>query len=338
MADPIAAFCAAYHDYHAISPARRALQVRALREFEASVAPRSLLEATADDLRALANAQVAAGLHPNTVRKHLNAIRPFLTWAWERKLIDGERLLEFRAVRPPRGSSRQGTPRPYKRAEVERFWRELDAAYPWARDGDAERGRFWLNRWQRGLSRWPRVQSYAKRTQMDAIAHLALHGALRRDEIFNLDVEEMHHENAYLVVRSARKNPDGEARVRAVPWMTPAMRTSVENWLRLRDVLAPDHDRPWLSLHQHHYLKPMRHRQFEMLMRNIGRGWEFHRMRHTAATEMLRSGMPLDKVSVILGHTQLEQTRVYTKVLPDDVVRAAAKIEDEYATALRKAA
>jgi len=173
---------------------------------------------------------------------------------------------------------------------------------------------------------------------MEAIIHLALYGALRRDEIFNVDLEEMHHDNAYLVVRSARKNPQGEPRVRAVPWMSESMRTAVESWLRLRELIAPAHSAPWLSLHQGHYQKPMRHRQFEMLLRNVGRGWEFHRMRHTAATEMLRHGMPLDKVSEILGHTRLEQTREYIKVLPDDVVRAAAKITADYDTALRRAA
>jgi len=151
--DPIATFCGEYHAYHGISPARRTLQTRVLREFEASVAPRPLLEATAADLRAFAAALVGGGLHPNTVRKDLNAVRPFLTWAWERKLIDAERLLEFRAVKPPRGASRQGKPKPYKRDQIDRFWREFDAAYPWARDGGHERGQMFVSRWERGLSR-----------------------------------------------------------------------------------------------------------------------------------------------------------------------------------------
>jgi site-specific recombinase XerD len=77
-----------------------------------------------------------------------------------------------------------------------------------------------------------------------------------------------------------------------------------------------------------HRLKPMRHRQFEiLLLRNIGRGLEWHRMRHTAATAMLRSGMPLEKVSKIIGHTRLEQTGSASRCCLDDVVKATAKIQ-----------
>ena len=53
---------------------------------------------------------------------------------------------------------------------------------------------------------------------------------------------------------------------------------------------------------------------------------------------MLRHGMPLDKVSEILGHTRLEQTREYAQVGPDDVVRAAQRIQTDYTNALRRAA
>jgi hypothetical protein len=50
--DLIDAFCDDYHDYHAISPDRRVMQRRVLREFEASLgAP--LVEATAEDLHGL---------------------------------------------------------------------------------------------------------------------------------------------------------------------------------------------------------------------------------------------------------------------------------------------
>jgi site-specific recombinase XerD len=193
-----------------------------------------------------------------------------------------------------------------------------------------------LVRWRNGTSRWNRVQPYAKRLQIEAIVALALYGALRRDEIFNLQLDEMHPDNEYIVVRS-RKNEQGEWRARAVPWLSADMRDAVGRWLEFRDSMAPAHDRPWLSLHyEANRLKPMRHRQFEMLMREIGSGWEYHRMRHTAATLMLRSGMPLDKVSKVLGHSRLEQTRQYTKVSHGDVVLAARRVADDYSRAFAR--
>ena len=39
-----------------------------------------------------------------------------------------------------------------------------------------------------------------------------------------------------------------------------------------------------------------------------------HRLRHTAATEMLRSGAPLEEISQVLRHRQLKTTAIYAKV------------------------
>lgn len=335
--DIIGAFCAYHHQYNAISPARAKMQTRVLRDLEAFL-PGPVLELDSDQLRDYATQLVSArSLHPNTVRQYLGAIGPLITWMWDRKLINAETFLALRAVDPPRGASANGVPRPYSRKEFDRFRVQLEAAYPWGvlprkpNDGgrqlmtqaDAER---FLSRFARGLSRWNRVQCYAKRVQLEAIVALAMYGALRRDEIFNVKLNELHPDNAFIVVRS-RKNPEAEERVRAVPWMSNEMRDSVRRWLDLRELLAPEHDSPWLSLHQSHYLKPMRHRQFGMLVCMIGEGWSFHRMRHTAATHMLRAGIPLEKVAPILGHSRLEQTRAYAKIDHTDVVLAAARVQ-----------
>jgi integrase len=41
----------------------------------------------------------------------------------------------------------------------------------------------------------------------------------------------------------------------------------------------------------------------------------FHKMRHTAATEMLESGVPLHVVQNILGHTDIATTEIYAQVM-----------------------
>lgn len=46
-----------------------------------------------------------------------------------------------------------------------------------------------------------------------------------------------------------------------------------------------------------------------------------HDLRHSAATYMLRSGIPLEVVQEILGHAQISTTRIYTHVL-DDIKQA----------------
>lgn len=333
--DLIARFLREYADYDKISAERQQLAARLLREFADTVGG-DLLAAGGPELRAFAAAQVEAGLAPSTVGKNLKAIRPFYTWAWRAKLASAETLMEIRDVKPPRGSSSR-RPRPYKQREVEYFWAELRGKYRWTQrpPHTREEAEKYLRRWRAGTSRWKRVQPYARRLQIEAIAVLALHGGLRREEIYRLQLDDMAPEGEYVVVRSAAKNEDAESLDRAVPWMSEYMRTAVREWLDFRETLTPGHDRPWLSLWtEQHHLKAMRFRAFEMVMHDIGRGWEFHRMRHTAATEWLRAGVELERVSRILGHRRIQQTLEYAELVHGDVVLSALRCQSKVGRAL----
>ena len=81
------------------------------------------------------------------------------------------------------------------------------------------------------------MRVHAISTQLDAIIALALHLGLRRSEIFRLSVNDLHYENACVVVRS------GTGELRGVPWTSRA-HFAVHNWLKCRDQLGADHDRP----------------------------------------------------------------------------------------------
>lgn len=322
-------FCDEYHSYHGISGDRRKMQRRVLIEF-ADFTGRHFSELEGGDvLESFLATQVSGGMAASTVRKHLNAIRPFVKWLWRQRIISADVRMALEDVSPPRGGNNQ-RPKPYTREQLAVFWREFEEAYPTDDQFD-----YYLARWSRGTSGWKRVQPYAKRLQMEAIIALALYGGLRREELYLLDIDAMHHENAYVVVRGAAKNHDADPVHRPVPWTCSEMRAAVQDWLDFRATLDIGHDRPWLSLHtEAHYLKPMRFRQFEMLLRNIGRGWEFHRMRHTCATELLRAGNPLETVQRILGHARIQQTLAYAELLPGDVVRTATRNSGEFGAAM----
>lgn len=334
MPDLIEQFCAHYHVYNNISAERRVEQTRVLREFKASAGD----ELGAGALRDYLGTLVAGGMAPSTVRKRLNMIRPYLTWLWQQKVIDGEALMELRDVAPPRGANGQ-RPNPYSRKQIEQFWRDLEVAYPWCRDGGVDRAEMFLKRWRAGSSKWPRVETYFMRCQVEAIVAIVLYGGARRDEAFNADPEDVHPENEYMVIRGARKNPDAEQENRPVPWLAgDQMRHAVGRWLALRDELAPPHDHLWLSLYRQHRLSPMSHRRFETLLLHVGRGYQYRRMRHTFATEALRAGMPLEQVSKIMGHRRLQQTLAYAKLVDSDVVRGAARVEANFSRAVGREA
>lgn len=344
MTDLITQFASEYHEYHGISADRRTDQLRALRSLQ-DHAGGDLTALTAPDLsRWFASLMSEAGYKPTTVRKYRGLIMPWLRWARDQRLIDVNEFRDMREVRLPRGARSNGTPNPYTRDEIKEFWSELAVTYPWAKtsknkvprtvDLQLERAEYWLGRWRTDTSSFRRVRAYAQRIQIEAIACLALCGGLRRDECFNLTLDHMDPANAYVVVIGARKNPEAEARPRAVPWTTPYMRTAVERWLAFRQELAPAHDRPWLTLYGRWALNAMTHDTFETVLTRVGRGWEFRRFRHTALTEMLRAGYPLHEVQRIAGHARLEQTLRYCELLPDDVVRTAARNEGPLSVAL----
>lgn len=338
-------FARHHHAYNGISERRARQQTAVLRAFgeHAGVDP---IEAGAPELRAYLATLVESGLKPSSVAFHLKAITPFFAWAQETGKIDALKLAEIRLVKAPRGAS-AWTPRPYSRDQIQTLWRQLDRDYPWSyfsrgdmrRGNDpgpsVKRGEHNFDRWFTGPAvRWDRVKPFPERVQMNALLAILLGGGPRMIETHRLTIIDADPVNAYMVVRGAAKNTDAESRDRAIPWSTAYMRDSVALWIAVRARLKPDHDHLWLSLAPGWITTPMRVDRFRKLLLNLGQGWEFHRMRHTAATEMLRAGYPLEKVQQILGHASISMTMRYLQLLPGDVVAAAQLRETEFSRAV----
>lgn len=65
-------------------------------------------------------------------------------------------------------------------------------------------------------------------------------------------------------------------------------------------------------------------KQFKKLCRKLRiQGLRFHDLRHTAATRMVESGIAIDKVSKILGHSNIQMTMRYSH--PDNSLREAVE-------------
>lgn len=313
-----------YQEYHDISASRRREQVKSIEGMAAN-AGKAPTDCGAEDVRAYLGVLGDRGLHVNTIRKELNLLKPFFTWAWQAKLVDADRVLEVQQIAAPRNSSPQSNPKPYSKKELARFRAELDAAWP---EADPK---FWA-RWKRGTSPFRRIQRHAMRIQIEAIVALALHCGLRRQEIFNASLDDIHYDNEFIVVRHAKGDVEG-SKMREVPH-TRTSREAVRAWIELRTILGPTHDFPWLSLAWESVaLKPMRWSRFKGLLLTVGK-WQLHRFRHTAGTEWLRSTRRLEIVQKLLGHASLQQTLAYAKLVRDDLHEAVAKSELEFEEAV----
>lgn len=335
--DLIAEFTTWHHAYHGISPGRQIDQERVLRRLEASLGDRPITSIESRDLELfLAEGDYA----PATIAKHIKMLRPFFRWLWKHRHISAEKLMELNGVQAPRGAT-QGAPRPYTRGQIAELWEHLDDAFPWTLDRDVrlvtpKRAEFFVRRWQSGTSQWRRVWPYARRLQVEAIISLALFGGLRRVEIFNLELQEMHQDNAYVRVHGARKNPAAESVPRVVPMVKP-LRVALGNWLEFRaQVLEPPHDRPWLCLWRDRYLEPMSFSTLGHLLDKVGDGYELHRLRHTFATERLRAGMPVEKLQKIGGWTDIQQVLRYAQISDEDLLEAAEKTNDKFVAATQR--
>lgn len=307
-----------YQEYHDISLGRRDDQLRAVQSL-ASFAGVEPIACTPEHYRQWLQSLKSSGLEPTTVKKYGMAVRPFFGWAFDADLYSAEDLMRIKRVEFPK--SKPPTPRPYSEKEIKKLWPLLAKTYP------LDDGRF-LKRWRRGTSHYKRIEHHAQHLQLRAVVRLALDCGLRRHEIFEMELDDMHYDNAYVVVREGKGD-----KFREVPF-TRTAKAAVKDWIEFRTELGPAHNRPWLSLTrigpEGVWLRPMTERRFAIYMTDLPGEWQLHRLRHTCATSWLRAEMPIEIVSKLLGHASLKDTQRYTELVRSDVQRQVEKREEKF--------
>jgi site-specific recombinase XerD len=315
-------FAAEYLTLHQISEVRRRRALKLFAEIEQWLG-RDLHTIQPEDLNGWMAMKIGENYDANTVRFWLNMLRPYLRWAWKTRLIDADQWLRLSEVGPPRGASGTSTPRPYKRIEIQQFWADLDEAFPQLEND------YYLRRYVKGTCNYRRIRQHLRHAQTQAIVSLALIEGLRRKEIYGLSLDELHPDNAYLLVHG--KRVDHREKTREVPYAESA-REAVRGWLRLRKLMKPRHKQPWLALQAPKPQRPMAAKPFNELLASVGDGYELHRLRHTFATERLRAKMPIEQLQRVLGHASLAQTLCYAQLLREDL---AGTMDDSDETFMR---
>lgn len=314
-----------YQRFNRLSEARVREGQRLLRQL-GDHAGCDVHEVTPDQFRAFLSDLGETDLKITTIGKKVNLCKPFFKWAWEVRIIDADRYMRLKSVSAPRGASIPQRPRPYSKKELKRFREQLDARWPKVRDT------LW-KRYRNGTTHFRKVQPEIMRIQIEAIVALALHCGLRRHEIYEISIEDVHYDNAYVVVREGKGG-----KYREVPH-TATSREAVRAWLEIREYLFRKakkgrHEKLWLSLaHKKVHLWPMSEDRFAELMRTIG-PWQLHRFRHTCGTEWLRVIGRLELVQKLLGHANISQTLTYAQLVNNDVLAEVGKHEAAFQEAV----
>lgn len=55
---------------------------------------------------------------------------------------------------------------------------------------------------------------------------------------------------------------------------------------------------------------------------NLNHKYTFHSLRHGFATRAVESGIPINQVSLALGHSDISTTSIYTKASPQDLLKS----------------
>lgn len=55
---------------------------------------------------------------------------------------------------------------------------------------------------------------------------------------------------------------------------------------------------------------------------NLPKHYSFHSLRHGFATRLLEHGMPINQVQLLMGHSNISTTSIYTKANPSDALKS----------------
>ena len=164
--------------------------------------------------------------------------------------------------------------------------------------------------------------SAIKRTRDRALYLTLLRTGMRIGELLSTTVSEVNIPERRIEIYQAHKNLTG----RVVYLSTDAMK-ALKRWLKKRTM-----DTPYLFYGQKG--KPLSYEaarsMFKKYLMQAGlseKGYSLHCLRHTFASELLNAGMRLECLQQLLGHSDIEMTRVYARLT--DVTR-----RDEYNKAM----
>jgi len=155
-----------------------------------------------------------------------------------------------------------------------------------------------------------------------AIIITLLRTGMRIGELLSTQIDEVNLQEKRIEIYQAHKNLTGR-----VVYLSADALAALQTWMKMR---SPD--TPYLFYGQKR--RPLSYEAARMMFNKYllqadlsHKGYTLHCLRHTFASELLNAGMRLECLQQLLGHSDIEMTRVYARLT--DVTR-----RDEYFKAM----
>lgn len=228
-----------------------------------------------------------------SIRNFLNSIKTYFDFMMEQKLIPLNPTLK---VQLPKTQSDYEEPRWLDRRERSRLLNYIESPS------------LTKNEWK-----------YARNK---AIIFTGLHAGLRRSEIVNLQEDDISFEKAYLFVRSGKGGKS-----RWIPMNTDLMK-ALDEWMKIRGDL--DHPYVFVSQRGGKLSTQALWHLTEAIGTKIGiDNLTPHVLRHTFAHDLAMNGFPLQRIADLLGHSNLNYTRVYLRSSKEEMRAAVESVSGE---------
>jgi site-specific recombinase XerD len=150
------------------------------------------------------------------------------------------------------------------------------------------------------------------------ILTLFLNLGLRISELVNLNLSDIHPDNIRVL---------GKGNKERLLYLNDACADAINNYLNVRKgIIAIDTRALFLSSRKTRISKSTVHALVKKHLQEAGidsTKYSAHKLRHTAATLMLHSGVDVRTLQELLGHENLNTTQIYTHVENENLRQAA---------------
>lgn len=161
-----------------------------------------------------------------------------------------------------------------------------------------------------------RIRNGCKQLRDRAIVEVLLSTWCRVSEVEQMDINDIEGDEITVI---------GKGKKERTVYLNSKAQLAIQNYLESRV-----DDKPYLFCSYDKPYERLGTSSIEKMLRELGRELKIdnvhpHRFRRTGATLALRGGMPIEKVSYLLGHESIETTQIYLDTNEDEAKAAHKK-------------